>query len=182
MTTVRRMVPISEPKAGKTESKTLTEKLTSSAWHFAHATLWADKVFTQAETNTLKKLIAEYFSLAKEPKEAFKAFCERVVLAKYYAEKHQQYHVPIPMLWLNRHYSKGFAGTLGWYLHLKEKRQYVPYYAFGLKSLAEGFLDYSQSPSDKTFERCRKKLLKLHAHKLLQCFYTAVIHYNYSLN
>ena len=181
MTTVRRMVPLSEPKTGKSP-KTQVEKLTASAWHFAHSTLWADKIFTQAEITAHKKLIAEYFSLAKEPKEAFKAFCERVILAKYYAGKHSQYHIPSPVLWLNRHYSKGFAGTLRWYIKIKEKRNLIPQYAPGLRALSEGFLNYSQKPSDKTFERCRRKLLKLHAHNLLQCFYSAVIHFNYSLN
>ncbi|MBS1773415.1 MAG: hypothetical protein JST82_11205 [Bacteroidetes bacterium] len=154
----------------------------NAAWSFAYALLWHEQAFNKDEINRAKQHINCYFEFATDKKTAFIAFCERVVLANRFIQAEQSRYVPLPSIWLNRHYEHGFAGTKSWLQRIQIKRQEIPNYLQHISVVAEQYRQYVLNSSVKSFTACRKKLTELKAYGLLQYFYNAIIHLHYINN
>ena len=118
--------------------------LIDATWDFAHSKLWHNFPFSEAETELSKKYIREYYEgvpahiLAAQSSAHFASYCERIMMAKQYVLRSPHRFIPHPCIWLNKHYSKGFAGTRAWYEHARNKtkrcqlKAYLPYQGIGL--------------------------------------------------
>jgi len=95
--------------------------LVDATWEYAHDLLWHGFPFSKGETELAKKYIREYYegtpaeSLEQRPAAYFPIYCDRVRMAKNYVCRYPHRFIPHPCIWLNKRYSKGFAGTRKWY-------------------------------------------------------------------
>jgi hypothetical protein len=102
--------------------------LTDATWEFAQAQLWSHRPFTELEASISKDFIREYYQAI--PADVFQeraashltAYCERILLAKKYANRFSHRFIPHPWIWLNKDNPKGFAGTKKWYEQELAKR------------------------------------------------------------
>lgn len=154
-------------------------KLVSAAWKFAHCALWPERQFSAVDHEMVVEYITEYFNAAADGKRAFKALIQRVLLTRNYVQSGEARYVPDPIVWFNRRYPFGFAGTLGWLRKVEEQRKEVPGYLAHLESFAARFYHYTANPSDLHFRKCREVILQHHAGSLLQLFYNTIIHSKY---
>ncbi len=161
---------------GRNRKVPSVEQLSTSAWHFAHATLWREEHFYPKEVKGIKEQIGDYFRSSADPESAFKAFCERVLLASKYVEGTCPRFVPHPAIWFNKNYKFGFAGTRASYLSVQVTRELIPGYHEGMRLFAWYYWRYTVKPSCKVFTICRKKLLHLKEHSMIQCFYYSIIY------
>jgi hypothetical protein len=114
-------------KPKKTQADPAVELLTNATWNFAHSVLWNGYPFSKETVAISKKFIREYYEAI--PKEKlryehvyFSRYCQRVVLAKTYVNRHAGRYIPHPTIWLNRNNLKGFAGTKAWLERINERR------------------------------------------------------------
>jgi hypothetical protein len=176
--TIIHLVP--HPQPGRKRQAIDIYKLSNAAWNFAHTILWPEQTFCKEDLNRIMESIQSYFELAKDKKRAFTCFCERIVLTDRYISACSNRYVPNPSVWFNRNYEFGFAGTKNWYQRVQLRREEIPGYLQHISVIASYYLDYSLNPSATIFNGCRKKLLELKAHDLLQYFYNTIIHLTYS--
>jgi hypothetical protein len=113
--------------------------LVDATWDYAHEMLWHNFPFSNEETELAKMYIREYYEgvpahiLAIQASAHFASYCERIAMAKRYVLRSPQRFIPHPCLWLNKNYSKGFAGTRAWYEQNQAKQKrcklkaYLPY-------------------------------------------------------
>ncbi len=173
-----KIIPLIPIEAAKTKKNEL-EQYVLAAWNFAQTLLWKNELFQKDETEKAQAHIQDYFQCAKDRKNAFTAFCERVLLTSRYITSGKGRYVPLPSIWFNRNYQHGFVGTRKWYNRIQVERQDIPGYLQHYTTVAEFYRQYAFKPSSMTFLKCRKRLIELKATSLLQHFYNCIIHLNY---
>jgi len=152
------------------------------AWSFASTVLWSEQQFKEKELEMTRVWIQTYFENAVDPKKAFIAFCERVILTSRYINAEPGRYVPSPSVWFNKDYPHGFPGTKLWYYQIKQKRLTVPGYLQHISTLAEYYAKYVINPTKQNFITGRKKLLEQNGNSLLLFFYKSILHFNYIKN
>ena len=160
---------------------TKINRLVEAAWNFAHAILWKDLQFAPSEIEDAKTHIRYYFMEADNKKNAFLAFCERIILTDKYIRAGEGRYVPSPSVWFNRYFEHGFRGTKSWYRSVEAKRKEVPSYLKHFSILARHYYAYVLRQTPGTIQSCRHKLLLLNAKSMLQIFYNTIVHFNYSI-
>lgn len=161
--------------SGYNKDVELTNHLAKAAWSIAHTFLWPGKEFSSDETDSVLNYLRHHFMEAINRKNAFINFCERIIVtSKLYAMEQIA-----PSVWFNEVNKNGFALTQDWHRQISRKRKDTPGYLSHLAVLAKYYYHYSLSPSARIFRMCRKKLLKLKAHRLLQQFNNTIVHYHY---
>src|SRR5687768_18531795 len=100
-------------------------QLVNTAWTFASTALWNTTVFSEAEIQRAKTLIADYLN-NDATDNAFLVFCQRVLLARHYITSQPGRYIPLPSVWLDHNNKLGFAGTGAWYDRITAIRESVP--------------------------------------------------------
>lgn len=159
---------------GTKEQLPETEQLVDTAWNFAFTALWNNVVLSRAEIQTAKNSIREFFTASKNPVNAYKAFCQRVLVTRQYINSQPGRYVPIPSIWLNKENEYGFAGTKEWYNDILAVRASLPNYKTELKAFAEAILEMNSEPSSKNFQYWRNYFIDRKAPGLLTLFLTTV--------
>ncbi len=162
---------------GKQVDATL-EKLALSAWIFAHTTLWNCTKFSTKEQVAAQDKIKEFLRREKQPRQAFLAFCERVLLAKLSVVKGSD-GLSLPSAWLDRGNAKGLAATRIAHQKVKTLRESLPLYKYEWKALAEAVLEFSEEPTASNFRYWADYFTEKQASGLLQLFqvYVANCHF-----
>lgn len=156
-----------------------TEHFVHAAWNFAYSSLWNSTQFSAREIRTAKEKIEEYFLLAKNPRNAFLTFCQRVLLARQYVNSNKGRYMPLPSVWFDRVNEFGFVGTKNWYAQIKAVRNSLPAYKEELKALAEAVLEYSDEPTLQNFTYWRTYFIEKGTPGLLNLFQVAAINQHY---
>lgn len=156
-----------------------SQNLVSAAWNFAYSSLWNSTQFSAKEIRTAKEKIEEYFSLAKNPRNAFLSFCQRVLLARQYVNGVKGRYMPLPSVWFDKNNEYGFVGTKDWYTQIKTVRTSLPNYKEEIKALAEAVLEYSEEPTLQNFTYWRKYFIEKGTPGLLNLFQVAAINQQY---
>jgi len=179
MTAVRKLIPLhSNTFATKAKKQQQKDRLIDSAWWFAYTTLFSNQTYSETEIKKFKFQIREHFEGFKSPQKAFKNFCERIVLAKWYIEKHKLYRIEFPSVWLNKNYEYGFTQTAIWQKKIDDKRVLIADHHKGLSTIAKAIMVYTLNPSQTIFLFYRNQFLIRNEYKLLQLFYNTIIHLN----
>ena len=155
------------------------EHLVSTAWNFAYSSLWNSTQFSTKEVRAAKQNFEEYFTLAKNPRNAFLSFCQRVLLARQYLTSNKGRYMPLPSIWFDKNNEYGFAGTKTWYAEIKAVRSSLPAYKEELKALAEAVLEYSEEPTVQNFTYWRTYFIERGTPGLLNLFQVTAINYHY---
>lgn len=140
----------------------IIELLVIATWNFSRAILWNGQKFTTAEIELSKQLIRQYYASISPDEFSFKAkeffiqYLERVMLAKAYCERSDYRFIPHPCIWLNKEFTKGFAGTKSWYSRIKEQRQLDPTYHQHIRSVSEIYAEHILNPSQEVFQKAAK--------------------------
>lgn len=159
--------------------KARLNQLVSAAWKFAHCALWPERKITHSDELMVVDYITEYFTAAIDQKRAFKALIQRVLLTRNYVQSAQDRYVPEPVVWFNRRYPFGFAGTLAWLHKVEQERKEVPGYLGHLEAFAQCFYACALRPSEHHIGKCREVILQYQAESLLHLFYSAIVHLHY---
>lgn len=160
--------------AGRTRERRIEQ-----FWLLCHATFWNTQQFTDAEVSEFKKLIREHFKNNKNVDRVFKQLAERVCLAKRYITRKQGRYISKPIDWLNINYKNGLAGTASWLKEVEEQRKTVPHYNEGIKLLAKAVYKYCKDRNIIEMINCRKELIRLKQHDLLQIYMNSIMHIQY---
>lgn len=158
-----------------TQSKKDLVHLTNTAWNFACSSLWNSTQFSSKEIEVAKEKIAEYLRLSRHPEKAFSAFCQRVLLARYYVSKNPGRYIPLPSIWLDRDNATGFVGTRAWYNEIKSIRESLPNYKQELKAMAEAVLEFSEEPTVKNYQYWKNYFIEKQTPGLLNLFQVVAI-------
>jgi len=156
-----------------------SENLINAAWNFAYSSLWNSTQFSAREIRTSKEKIEEYFTLAKNPRNAFLSFCQRVLLARQYVNQAKGRYMPLPSVWFDKNNEYGFAGTKDWYAEIRLVRSSLPNYKEEIKALAEAVLEYSEEPTLQNFTYWRSYFIEKGTPGLLNLFQVAAINQQY---
>lgn len=165
-------------KGGLSQTQPI-EHLVSTAWNFAYSSLWNSTQFSTKEVRAAKQNIEEYFTLAKNPRNAFLSFCQRVLLARQYLTSNKGRYMPLPSIWFDKNNEYGFAGTKTWYAEIKAVRSSLPAYKEELKALAEAVLEYSEEPTAQNFTYWRNYFIERGTPGLLNLFQVTAINHHY---
>lgn len=155
------------------------ENFVNAAWNFAYSSLWNSTQFSAKEIRTAKEKIEDYFTLSKNPRNAFLSFCQRVLLARQYVNGVKGRNMPLPSVWFDKANEYGFVGTKEWYAEIKTVRTSLPHYKEELKALAEAVLEYSEEPTAKNFTYWRNYFIDKGTPGLLALFQVAAINQQY---
>ncbi len=156
-----------------------SENLINAAWNFAYSSLWNSTQFSAREIRTSKEKISAYFTLAKNPRNAFLSFCQRVLLARQYVNAAKGRYMPLPSVWLDKNNEYGFAGTKQWYAEVRLIRSSLPSHKEEIKALAEAVLEYSEEPTLQNFTYWRSYFIEKGTPGLLNLFQVAAINQQY---
>ncbi len=147
-----------------------TQKLADTAWNLAHTALWNNVVFSNQETQAAKTMIKNIISSSKTPVKTYKAFCQRVLLARQYVNNNPDRYIPLPTIWLDHENVTGYAGTESWYQNIQDIRASLPNYKNELKAFAEAILEMSEEPTTQNFQYWRNYFIDNKATGLLGLF------------
>ena len=156
------------------------QHLTDAAWILAHTALWPTDIFSATETKGARVFIQEIFTKAEDPFQAYLAFGERVLLARYYLARNRARYLPLPTVWLHPANAKGYSGTAGWHQKILDTRASLPVYKIELKALAEGVLDITEEPTVQNFLYWKNYFIEKRTPGLLQLFLNVLAHNHYS--
>lgn len=165
-------------KGGLFQSEPI-EHFVNAAWNFAYSSLWNSTQFSSKEVRASKQNIEDYFTLAKNPHNAFLSFCQRVLLARQYVTNVKGRYMPLPSAWFDKNNEYGFAGTKNWYAEIKAVRTSLPSYKEELKALAEAVLEYSEEPTAQNFAYWRTYFIEKGTPGLLNLFQVTAINQHY---
>ncbi len=138
------------------------EMLVVSTWNFTRAILWGGQKFTSTEIEIAKDLIRLYYrqispeKFYQQGQEFFIQYLERVLLVRQYLDRHESRFIPHPCIWLDRDFSKGFAGTKSWYKRIQDARKVNPKYHQHIRQIAELYAEYILNPSPDVFHKAAK--------------------------
>jgi len=146
------------------------ENFVSAAWNFAYSSLWNSTQFSTKEIRTAKEKIEDYFTLAKNPRNAFLSFCQRVLLARQYVTSAKGRYMPLPSVWFDKNNEYGFVCTKDWFAEIRLVRSSLPNYKEEIKALAEAVLEYSEEPTAQNFTYWRTYFIEKGTPGLLNLF------------
>jgi len=162
------------------ELKVWINQYSEQAWQFSKSVLYPDKNFTNEENSLTLRYIREYFSLirkesfASQSKKLFLQFCERVLLAKKYIDRNPSRFIPVPWTWFDKHFTKGFRGTLAWLKIVQEKRESLKRKYNNLTELCNHYSIYLTERSVCCYKQIEKKLLEKGDPPLLNLYYHCI--------
>lgn len=146
----------------------------NAAWLVAYTALWNGTVFSTTEQEQAKQAIAEWLQKQPNKEEAYKAFVQRVLMARLYIYKHHKTLSFTPTEWLNHNNQTGFAGTAKWMEQLQEKRKAMPLYRLELKAFAEAVVEMEEEPTARNFHYWRSYFIERNQQGLLNLFLSVV--------
>ena len=158
-----------------------TQKLVNTAWNFAHTALWNNAVFSASEVTLAKHRIKEMLTVSKTPVKTYKAFCQRVLLARQYINNNPNRYIPIPTIWLDENNVTGYAGTAIWYDNILAVRASLPNYKTELKAFAEAILEMHEEPTTKNFQYWRNYFIDNKTTGLLTLFLNTIANQQFGL-
>ena len=153
---------------------------TEQAWTFAESVLYPKNTFTDQQVILSKLYIAEYFSLiTKEDftahsQKLFVNFCERVLLAKKYAEKVPSRFIPVPWKWFDKYFKGGFSGTLAWLKTVHASRKNLKRKYENLTELCGLYSSYLPETTIASYKRIEQELIEKQDTDLLNIYYGCV--------
>lgn len=150
--------------------RTRMSHLVNTAWNFAYSSLWNCNQFSTKEITASKEKIEEYLRAAANPEKAFRAFCERVLLARYSLLKKVDSGITLPSVWLDKNNASGFGGTKPLYDEIKGVRESIPAYKAELRALAEAALEFSEEPTTQNYHYWRQYFIDRDTPGLLSLF------------
>lgn len=153
-----------------TDKPATIQKLADTAWNFAYTALWNSTVFSTQEKRAAKAMIEEIISAGKTPLKNYKAFCQRVLLARQYVNANPNRYIPLPTIWLDQENLTGYAGTASWYENIQDIRVSLPNYKTELKAFAEAILEMSEESTAANFQYWRNYFIDNKATGLLGLF------------
>ena len=156
------------------------QKLASIAWIFVSSALWNGTQFSSKEKDATQEKITGYLGLTKNHRRSFRAFCERVLLARLEGRT-GGIVLTLPSLWLDRYNEEGFATTKMAYIRIKALRESLPLYKYELKALAEAVLDFGEDPTAENFRYWKNYFTEKQSPGLLQLFQVYAINYLFKL-
>lgn len=156
------------------------EQLATAAWNFSYTCLWNGTHLSVKEIQSAKQTITEIFAASPNPLKACVAFCERVLLARYYVTQGNSRYIPLPSIWLDSNNEKGFAGTKKWHDDMKAIRASLPDYRKNVKALAEAVTEFSDEASTKNYQYWTAYFMERNATTFLQLFQTFAAHHFFS--
>jgi hypothetical protein len=155
--------------------------LSRTAWLFASSIRWNSTHVSTIEIEASKEKIKEYLRLSRDPRKAFLAFCQRIVLAQGPFADDQGNCLFLPSAWLDRRNKAGFAATKPAYDEIKKVRASLPQYYRELKALAEAVLEFSEEPTQKNFQYWKSYFRERKVPGLLELFQVYAINFLYTI-
>ena len=152
-----------------------TNCLMEAAWNFSYSALWNDTLFSTKEITAAKARILEYLLLARCPRKAFIAFCQRVLLARYACITGKARMLSLPSEWLDRANAQGFVSTREWLQEIKAVRESLPGYKQEIKALAEAVLEFAEEPTIQNYQYWRSYFIEKGTPGLLNLFQVTAI-------
>jgi hypothetical protein len=166
---------------GIVEKQSQLNLLTTTAWLFALTALWNNAIFSQTQITEAKEQIADFLNSYKNPVKAYKAFCQRVLLARQYVLTQPNRFIPLPTIWLNKNNATGFVGTREWYKKILDTRAAMPQFKAELKALAEAVLEMQEDPTVENFQYWKNYFIEKRATGLLELFMMTVANQQFEL-
>jgi len=170
--------PLTAIKGYKDQIDKVNEVI-NAAWSVAHTALWNTSLFSNKEMQEAKEWIGLYLINSKDLYKAYSIFCQRVLLARQYISNGNNRYVPLPSVWLNPEYEKGFVGTRNWYEEMMVIRESLPNHKLILKAFAEAVWEVSQEPTADNFHYWRTYFIEAGANGLLNLFLSTVANQQY---
>lgn len=155
---------------GLKSTGTADENLVNTAWLFAYTMLWNHQTFSGNEIREAKYYIKELLLKARNPRKAFLAFCQRVILARQNIGALNTDLLALPSLWLDGENVEGYAATKEWLQAIKTIRYSLPNYQIEIKAFAEAVLEFSEEPTAKNFNYWRSYFIEHEKPILLHLF------------
>jgi len=155
--------------------------LSRTAWLFAASNLWNSTHFSIKEIEASIEKIKEYLRCSKDPRKAFLAFCQRIVLAHSVLGDRTDNCLPLPSMWLDRRNKVGFGATKTEYDKIKKLRESLPQYFRELKALAEAVLEFSEEPTGKNFRYWKSYFAERQVPGMLEIFQIYTINYLFTI-
>jgi hypothetical protein len=152
-----------------------------TAWLFASSTLWNSTHFSTKEREACIEKIKEYLRLSRDPRKAFLAFCQRIVLAQGPFVDNLGNCLLLPSAWLDKRNKLGFATTRPAYNEIKRVRESLPQYRRELKALAEAVLEFSEEPTQKNFQYWKSYFSERKIPGLLELFQVYAINFLFTI-
>lgn len=154
----------------KQEYNLQVQYLSQLAWQIAYTALWNGEQFSAVEKEKAKELITAFINEQPNPKKAYSAFAQRVLLAKQYISTHPGTWAPIPTQWLSLANKNGFAGTQRWFDAVETTRVSLPTFKQPLKAFAEAILETVKSGNAKDFHYWRNYFAEKNLQAILNLF------------
>jgi len=145
-------------------------QLATIGWNFAYSALWNCNQFSTKEIEASKEKIKEYLRKAITPEKGFRAFCERILLARFALLKKAEGHLPLPSAWLDKSNTDGYCSTRIPYRHIRSMRASLPAYQAELRALAEAALEFGEEPTTRNYHYWRQYFIDRDAPGLLSLF------------
>jgi hypothetical protein len=155
--------------------QTVNEKeIITTAWLIAYTALWNTTEFSQQEVNNASQFIYNFINKAPNPKKAFEAFVQRVLIARNYVANHQGKYIPIPSIWFSIQNTNGFAGTQKWLQDINQTRQAIPLYKIELLAFAQAVQEYAKTNTAADFHYWRSYFIQQNKQGLLNLFLSTI--------
>ena len=181
-TPLQNTTPILKVIRGGLFQPSIVEIYNEHFWLVCKAAFWNTQLFTEAQEQEFKILIAAYFEGSKNLRVTFEQLVERVCLTKRYLTRKKSRYISKPIDWLNINYVNGFARTANWYKMVEAQRLLVPHYNEGIALFAEAIYNHIQRKSTLEILYYRKELIQLKQHDLLQLYMNCIMHIQYLNN
>lgn len=145
----------------------------NAAWLTAYTALWNGTIFSTTEQEQAKQAIEQWMQ-APDKEAAYKAFVQRVLMARLYLQQTGRKYMPTPTEWLNPNNQTCFAGTAKWMKQLQEKRKAMPLHRLELKAFAEAILEMEEEPTARNFHYWRSYFIERNHQALLNLFLSCI--------
>jgi hypothetical protein len=161
--------PNNKPQTNKQQQQTIL-----SAWHIAYTALWNTIKFSEEEIHNACSFLHNFINGAPNPQQAYQAFVQRVLLARYYVTTNQNKYIPTPSIWFDTENKNGFAGTASWLQNINETRQAIPQYKIALVAFAKAIKEVKENSVAKKFHYWRSYFIQQNKQGLLNLFLSTV--------
>ena len=170
--------PLTLVKGNKDYTQQL-QTLSGIAWQIAYTALWNGQEFSGIEKEKAQEFITAFIKEQSNPKKAYAALVQRVLLARQYISTHPGCYAPVPTQWFSTANKNGFAGTLRWYQAVETARASLPKYKETVKAFAEAILETTQSGHANDFHYWRSYFAGNNAQGLLNLFLSTLANCRY---
>ena len=147
------------------DERTDLNHFTKLAWTFAYSTIFSEKFVSENDLRQVYGFIMLFFLPSAKKKNGlstrYNNFCERIILAMKWKNKHPEYRFMNPTAYFNPLTEKGFAATKQWLLKTEKKREKSKDYYSNNKLLLDLCRNYVANPNAETYRIATQKLGKL---------------------